>query len=97
MSFGRTAAEAATHHAREVMSQVGRESRYQTWGWIAIMILLGVILGAFGCYFFFQRDIDRIDGRLDSIQQQMTPSVPIKLQAFQERRRSVGSLNKRAS
>ena len=36
------------------------------------MVLLGVMLGAFGCYFFFQRDIDRIDGRLDGIQQQIT-------------------------
>ena len=66
-----------TYHAREVMHQVGRESRYQTWGWIAIMVLLGIILGAFGCYFFFQRDIGRIDDRLDSIQQILTPAASV--------------------
>jgi hypothetical protein len=65
-----------TYHAREVMSQVGKESRFQTWTWIAIMVLLGVILGTVGCYFFYQRDIGRIDDRLDSIQQQITPATP---------------------
>jgi hypothetical protein len=66
-----------TYHARVVMEQVGKESRYQTWTWLAILVLLGVILGAAGCYYFVQRDIGRIDDRLDSIQQQMTPAVPV--------------------
>ncbi len=67
-----------TYHAREVMAEVGKESRLQTWKWISIMVLCGVILGAFGSYWFYNQVIGRIDDRLDSIQQQITPggSVP---------------------
>ncbi len=46
------------------------------WKGIAIMVLTGIILGAFGCFFFYQRDIGRINDRLKSIQQQMTPAIP---------------------
>ena len=67
-----------TYHAREVMSQVGKESRYQTWTWLAILVLLGVLLGAAGCYSFVQRDIGSINDRLDTIQQQLTPAAPAK-------------------
>ena len=66
-----------TYHAREVMAEVGKESRLQTWKWISIMVLCGVIIGAMGSYFFYNQVIGRIDNRLDSIQQQITPAVPI--------------------
>jgi hypothetical protein len=66
-----------TYHAREVIAQVGKESRLQTWKWISIMVLCGVILGAFGSYYFYNQVIGRIDDRLDSIQQQITPAAPI--------------------
>jgi hypothetical protein len=66
----------ATYHARIVMADVGKESRFQTWTWLGIMVLLGVLLGAAGCYYFVQRDIGRIDDRLDSIQQQIAPAAP---------------------
>jgi hypothetical protein len=65
-----------TYHAREVMAQVGKESRLQTRNAIIIMVLIGVIVGAFGSYFFYNRNIGRIEDRLDSIQQQITPPAP---------------------
>jgi hypothetical protein len=65
-----------TYHAREIMAQVGKESRFQTWNSITVMVLLGVILGAFGSYFFFNRELGHVDDRLDSMQQMMTPPAP---------------------
>lgn len=75
-----------TYHAREVMSQVGKESRFQTWTWLAILVLLGVFLGAFGCYYFVQRDIGQINDRLDSIQQQIAPAAPAPAEKRHHRR-----------
>ena len=66
----------ATRQARDVMREVGKESRYQTWGWVAIIFVLGIAVGVTGIYFFFQRDIGRIDDRLDTIHQQVTLAVP---------------------
>lgn len=66
----------ATDQARHVMAEVGRESRFQTWTWLGILLLLGVFLGAFGCYYFVQSDIAQINQRLDTIQQQTTASHP---------------------
>jgi len=40
------------------------------------MILLGVILGAFGSYYFFNRELGQVSDRLGSIQQQLTPPAP---------------------
>jgi uncharacterized protein HemX len=57
------------------MEQVGKESRYQTWTWVAILVLLGIILGAAGCYYAVVRDLDRVNDRLDAIQQQITASA----------------------
>ena len=66
----------ATYHAREIMAQVGKESRFQTWNAIAVMILLGVFLGAFGSYYFFNRELGQVSDRLDAIQQQVAPVAP---------------------
>ncbi len=54
------------------MEQVGKESRFQTWTWVAILVLLGIILGAAGCYYAVVRDLDQVNNRLDAIQQQVT-------------------------
>ena len=37
------------------------------------MVLLGVV----GTYYFFQKDVGKIDDRLDTIQQQVTPAAPV--------------------
>ncbi|AXC14724.1 hypothetical protein ACPOL_5476 [Acidisarcina polymorpha] len=37
----------------------------------------GLASGVVGTYYFFQRDVRRIDGRLDAIQQQMTPAISV--------------------
>lgn len=38
-------------------------------------VSLGTALGVAGSYLFFQRDIDRIDGELDSVRQEMVAPV----------------------
>jgi hypothetical protein len=68
--------KSATYHARSVMAEVGKEARFQNWRWISIMVLLGIVLGATGCYYWFVHDLNRINDRLDTIQQQITPAVP---------------------
>jgi hypothetical protein len=66
-----------TYHARIVMEQVGKESRLQTRNAIIILVLVGAIFGAFGNYFFYNQVLGRIDGRLDNIEQMMTPPAPV--------------------
>ena len=66
-----------TYHAREIMAEVGKESRLQTWKWISIMVLCGIIIGVCGSYYFYNQTIGRISDRLDSIQQQIAPPAPV--------------------
>ena len=42
--------EPGNYSARAVMKKVGKESRFQTWKWVPIMVRLGILLGAFGSY-----------------------------------------------
>jgi hypothetical protein len=35
------------------------------------MVLMGIILGVFSCYYFFVRDPNQVNNRLDTIQQQI--------------------------
>ncbi len=65
------------YHARDVMAQVGSEVYFQTWRWVAFLVLIGVALGSGGCYWFFVRDLNQVNDRLDSIQQQITPAAPL--------------------
>lgn len=64
------------YHARDVMAQVGNEVAFQTWRWVAFLVLVGVALGSGGCYWFFVRDLSQVNERLDSIQQQVMMAVP---------------------
>jgi len=59
------------------MAQVGSEVHFQTWRWVAFLVLIGVALGSTGCYWFFVRDLNQVNERLDSIQQQVTPAAPL--------------------
>ncbi len=77
----------ATDQARHVMAEVGRESRFQTWTWLGILVLLGVFLGAFGCYYFVQSDIAQINQRLDVIQQQISARPAIGKEEYRHHRR----------
>lgn len=77
----------ATDQARHVMAEVGRESRFQTWTWLGILLLLGVFLGAFGCYYFVQSDIAQINQRLDIIQQQISARPAIGKEEYRHHRR----------
>jgi len=65
------------YHARDVMAQVGSEVYFQTWRWVAFLVLIGVALGSGGYYWFFVRDLNQVNDRLDSIQQQITPAAPL--------------------
>jgi hypothetical protein len=64
------------YHARDVMAQVGKEVRFQSWRWMALWVLLGVALGSVGCYWFFVRDLNQVNERLDTIQQQVMVAIP---------------------
>jgi hypothetical protein len=64
------------YHARDVMAQVGGEVAFQTWRWVAFLVLVGVALGSGGCYWFFVRDLSQVNDRLDSIQQQVLLALP---------------------
>ncbi len=67
--------ESATYHARTVMAEGGKEARLQNWKWIAAMVIMGIVLGATGCYYWFVRDLNQVNNRLDTIQQQLTPAA----------------------
>ena len=68
--------KSATYNARSVMAEVGKESRFHTWAWVGILVILGIALGATGCYYWFIRDLNQVNSRLDTIQQQLTPAAP---------------------
>ena len=65
------------HEARLAIGEVRSESKFQSWTWVAIIVLLGVVLGMTGSYFFYTRDVGRINDRIDSLQQQIAPPAPI--------------------
>jgi hypothetical protein len=64
------------YDARIIMAQVGNEARFQTWRWVAFLVLIGVALGSCGCYWFFVRDLNQVNDRLDSIQKQVVLAMP---------------------
>jgi hypothetical protein len=63
--------------ARHIMAQVGEEARFQSRRWMAILVLIGVVLGWGGSYFFFGRDLSQVNERLDSIQRQVLLTMPL--------------------
>lgn len=65
-----------TYHARIVMEQVGKEVRFQSWTWVAVLLLLGFALGGAAGYYLFVRDMNQVGDRLDAIQQQLAPAAP---------------------
>ena len=67
----------ATYYARDVMRQVGKESRFHTWNWMLSLFLVGLLTGV-GCYHIYTMSkIDHISDRLDSIQYQLNPAAPV--------------------
>ncbi len=66
-----------TYYARIVMEQVGKEVRFQSWTWVAVLLLLGFALGGATGYYFFVQDMNRVSDRLDAIQQQITPATAV--------------------
>jgi hypothetical protein len=59
-----------------VSPAICKEVRYQSWTWVAILVLLGFALGGATGYYLFVRDINGVTDRLDAIQQQITPAAP---------------------
>ena len=68
-----------TYHARIVMEQVGKEVRFQSWTWVAVLVLLGFALGGAAGYYLFVRDLNQVNDRLDAIQQQVTSDSPARV------------------
>jgi uncharacterized protein YfaQ (DUF2300 family) len=66
-----------TYHARIVMEQVGKEVRFQSWTWVAVLLLLGFAFGGAAGYYLFVRDMNAVSDRLDVIQQQLTPAAAV--------------------
>ncbi len=66
-----------TYHAREIMAEVGKEVRFRSWTWFAVLLLIGFGIGGATGYYVFVLDINRVSDRLDAIQQQIMPVVPI--------------------
>jgi hypothetical protein len=56
--------------------QVSKEVRYQSWTWVAILLLLGFTLGGATGYYLFVRDMNGVSDRLDAIQQQIALPTP---------------------
>jgi hypothetical protein len=69
--------ESATYHARIAMEQVGKEVRFRSWTWFAVLLLIGFAIGGATGYYFFVQDMNRMSDRLDAIQQQITPAAPV--------------------
>ena len=65
------------HEARLAIGEVRSESKFQTWTWVAIIVVLGVVLGMTASYFFYTRDVGRIEDRIDTLQRQIAPPAPI--------------------
>jgi hypothetical protein len=64
-----------TYHARIVMEQVGSEVRYQSLIWVVALLMIGFACGGAAGYYFFVRDMNSINDRIDAIQQQLAPSA----------------------
>ena len=67
----------AAHEAHVAIEDIRSESKLQNWTWVAIMVLFGVALGVTGSYFFYTRDVGRINDRIDNLQQQIAPPAPV--------------------
>ena len=64
-----------TYDARIVMEQVAKEARYQSWTWLAVILLLGFAFGGATGYYLFVQDMNRVSDRLDAIQQQIATAA----------------------
>ena len=65
------------YNARTALEAVKHESRFQTLGWFAMVLALGLAIGTFGTYFFFTRQVAALNDRLDEMQQRLTAPAPV--------------------
>lgn len=65
------------YSARNIMAQVSEAARFQSRRWMAILVLIGVVLGGGGSYFFFGRDLSQVNERLASMQRQVLLAMPL--------------------
>jgi hypothetical protein len=65
------------YSARDIMAQVSEVARFQSRRLMAILLLIGVVLGWGGSYLFFVRDLNQVNERLDTIQQQVILAIPV--------------------
>ena len=69
---------AAADKAGTVYWAMRQDSRYYAASWVAIFCVVGFLIGAFGTYFFFTRQVGAVNDRLDELRQQLLapPSAP---------------------
>lgn len=53
------------------MEEVGKEVRFRSWTWFAVLLLIGFAIGGSTGYYLFVRDLNQVSDRLDAIQQQI--------------------------
>jgi hypothetical protein len=68
--------EVAAYHAREALEQIKNEARFQTRTVFAIILALGIALGAFGTYYFFIRQVSALNDRFEYLQQLLVTPAP---------------------
>ena len=64
----------AADEARTVFGAMRQDSRYYTATWFAIVCVVGFLIGAFGTYFFFTREVGKLRDQIETMQQQVAPA-----------------------
>ena len=65
------------YDARMALKAVKHEGRFQTIGWFAAILTLGLAIGVSGTYFFFTRQVAALNDRLDEVQQRLVAPTPV--------------------
>jgi len=63
----------AAKNAAEAMT---KESRYQSWTWLFVAFILGILIGGLVAYSLVARDLDKISSQLETVESQTAPVAP---------------------
>jgi hypothetical protein len=66
----------AAYHAREAVERINQRARFQNWTVFGLILALGMALGTIGTYFYFAREVAKLNGRFDNLQKIEVP-VPV--------------------
>jgi hypothetical protein len=68
--------EVAAYHAREAVEEIKRDARFQNWTVFALILAVGMALGAGAAYFFFARQVSALNDRFDYLQHLLLTPTP---------------------